>query len=397
MAGTFIGPLSQWLVFWLLARVSGPTAPGEFATLLAYATPLFTAAGWGLRNTCITLRKEYPFAAYLRLRVLALAAGSLCIVAVGAALGLHAVLVIAVTIMKIADGVIDILYAPLQKSGALLPFGLLMILNGALTVLGALVLAAVGGSAQIIVLGSSFGSVVTAVVAIPVVRRRASLGGLRPTAEEKAGLLWRIIVESTPVAVWQVLAVLVVNLPTWVVSIAGSAADVGRFSAAAYILTAGSLLGASLNSMYIGDYRMLVRRSGRDALISMAGRTTRWVLIGGIVAAVVLHVLGPPVFSTLYGRGFDFESLLLSSLTIAATLNAVTQVLNAALLALNRYRNQVRVAVWSLLIGVVAVIPCGALGVSAVWCGVLSALVSSIVKTGMSVHYVRSDDAAVES
>lgn len=390
MLGTFMGPLSQWFVFWLLARSGGPRAPGEFATIMAYATPVFVASGWGLRSTCITLREEHPFPAFLKLRILGLGVGLGLIVGIGVLLGLHPILVGAVAVMKIADGVLDLLYAPLQKNEDLLSFGMLMVLNGIVTAFGALVLAMCSSSPGVIVLGSSLGSVVTMVVSIPVVRACTGWGGGK-TPERRSGELAHLIAVSSPVAVWQVLAVLGANLPTWIVSLMGTSADVGRFSGAAYILTVGSLLGASLNSMYIGKYRTVVARSGSAELVPIAADAVKRIVLGGVAASVVVFVAGVDALSMVYGSGFEFSRSFLVCLTASAVLTAGAQITNAALLALNMYGDQMLVAICSLVLSLVVILPFWISGTGGgMWAGAVCAAVGSVTKIGLSWWYVRN-------
>ena len=179
LAGTFIAPISQWFVFWLLARYGSVAQSGVFAALLAYSTPLFIAAGWGLRNTLITLRRNYSFALYLKLRILLLGAAALLLIGIGAWTQADPMLW-AVLVMKVTDGITDLLYGPLQRQQALAPYGLIMIANGLVSALMSVLMAALCTNASMIVFGSSVGSTVTMILAIIVLKRR-------PASEPAAG------------------------------------------------------------------------------------------------------------------------------------------------------------------------------------------------------------------
>ena len=155
LAGTFIAPISQWFVFWLLARYGSVAQSGVFAALLAYSTPLFIAAGWGLRNTLITLRRNYSFALYLKLRILLLSAAALLLVGIGAWTQADPTMLWAVLVMKVTDGITDLLYGPLQRQQALAPYGLIMIANGLVSALMSVLMAALCTNASMIVFGSA--------------------------------------------------------------------------------------------------------------------------------------------------------------------------------------------------------------------------------------------------
>ena len=183
LGGTFIAPISQWFVFWLLARYGSVMEAGVFAALLAYSTPLFIAAGWGLRNTLITLRRSYPFAVYLRIRVLLLGAAAVVLLGIGAWVRADPVMLWAVLLMKVSDGVTDLLYGPLQRQQALAPYGLLMIANGVVSAVLSALMAVLCPSPSMIVFGSSLGSTATTALAIVALRRRPAEPAPEPLVE----------------------------------------------------------------------------------------------------------------------------------------------------------------------------------------------------------------------
>ena len=195
---------------------------------------------------------------------------------------------------------------------------------------------------------------------------------------------------GSSVAIAQAAAVLVANLPTWIVSGTGSAVDVGRFAGAAYILTVGSLLGSSLNSMYIGEYQSMVVTRGPSGLVTRVVRASGWILLCGAVCAVGVYALGPALLHLVYGGEFVYSPWFLVLMTSAAVLNPGTHVLNAALLALNLYRTQMRVVLWALALGAAVVVPCAVWSVPAVWSGAVSAAVTSAAKFVLSMRCIGS-------
>lgn len=380
LGGTFIAPISQWFVFWLLARYGSVMEAGVFAALLAYSTPLFIAAGWGLRNTLITLRRSYPFAVYLRIRVLLLGAAAVVLLGIGAWVRADPVMLWAVLLMKVSDGVTDLLYGPLQRQQALAPYGLLMIANGIISAVLSALMAVLCPSPSMIVFGSSLGSTATTALAIVALRRRPAEPAPDRTRDPARALL-RI---SAPVALAQMLAVVLANIPTWIVAALGESADVGRFAAAAYILTLGSLLGSALNSMFIGEYQSVVSRQGPQALLLRLRRTTLRICLAGAAIAVLAFFVGPFLLESVYGRGFTFSPWFIASLTAAALLVPGTYVLNAGLLALNEYRSQFLVVAWSLALTLVCILLCYLAGVPALWAGVAAASTANAAKVSFS-------------
>ena len=381
LGGTFIAPIAQWFVFWLLARYGSVAQSGVFATLLAYSTPLFIAAGWGLRNTLITLRQRYPFALYMRIRLLLLSAAAIMLLGIGAWVRADPTMLWAVLLMKVADGVTDLLYGPLQRRQALAPYGLLMIANGAVSALMSGLMAVLSADPSMIVFGSSLGSTTTMALAMAALRRYRAV---EPSDIEAPDPARRLLRTSAPVAFAQILAVVLANTPTWIVAALGERSDVGRFAAAAYILTLGSLLGSSLNSMFIGEYQSVVSRQGPQALLLRLRRTTLRICLAGAAIAVLAFFVGPFLLESVYGRGFTFSPWFIASLTAAALLVPGTYVLNAGLLALNEYRSQFLVVAWSLALTLVCILLCYLAGVPALWAGVAAASTANAAKVSFS-------------
>lgn len=381
LAGTFIAPISQWFVFWLLARYGSVAQSGVFAALLAYSTPLFIAAGWGLRNSLITLRRNYSFALYLKLRILLLGAAALLLIGIGAWTQADPTMLWAVLVMKVTDGITDLLYGPLQRQQALAPYGLIMIANGLVSALMSVLMAALCTNASMIVFGSSVGSTVTMILAIIVLKRRPASEPAAGRTSESARALLRI---SAPIAFAQMLAVIITNIPTWTVAALGDNADVGRFAAAAYILTLGSLLGSSLNSMFIGEYQSIASDQGFQPLLHRLKQTTIRIGLVGILLSTLAFLIGPFLLESVYGHSFTFSPWLIAALTAAAILDPGTYVLNAGLLALNEYRNQFLVVAWSLTFTVVCILVCYLANAPALWAGTTAAATANATKIAFS-------------
>lgn len=357
MVGTFCGPAAQWLVFFFIARNSGSSAAGEFALLLAISTPVVTATNWGLRNGYITLSEERRFVDFVALRLLGVLIAGVSLSIFGILFALNLGMVFSVVLMKTADSLTDIWYARWQRSQNLAPFGWAMILNGVLTVFFGALASVSGLAAPWIVLGSAMGSVGT-FAGVLFVDREAILRGLRYGFMLSGA---RIRLQAIAASCWtiglgQVLAGIVANLPTWAVGFFGTSADVGRFAAAAYVITVGSLLGASLNSVMLGRYRAEMISGGIRSVERAARRGTLLVTGVGLFVVVVLGVVGVQLFQLIYGGQFLLTRFEIIIVAAAAALNPGTFMMNAALLAANRYRAQ---------LSVVAVALCGSLIVAA--------------------------------
>ncbi|MDN5996518.1 MULTISPECIES: hypothetical protein [Propionibacteriaceae] len=355
------------------------------------STPLVTAANWGLRNGYITLPHVSYFADYVVARILGVLVAALGIYLFGAIINLDPWMTLAVIMLKSADSMTDIWYARWQRQQRLVPFGSMMILNGVVTVGCAMVFYFLHFSAAGIVFGSSVGSVMAFASSLAIdagksihwiKRWRSWLPGLRTR-------LRIILVACWQICAAQVLAGLVVNVPTWAVAAFGSSADVGRFAAAAYMITVGSLVGASMNSTVLGQYHSDMVTGGATVVQRRVERGTRLITGLGLCAVVAVWFAGVPLFRLLYGAEFTFQPMELLLVALAAILNPGTFLMNAALLAVNLYGDQLSIVAMALAVSAAVAGVAVLCGVPGFLVGALSALAGSLAKYGLSAWRLR--------
>lgn len=390
--GTFSIPIAQWVIFWLLGRVDGVESAGSFAFLLAISTPVFTLTNLGLRNGYITMDGRYPFGAFVFLRVMGSVFGALLVTLISLSVGLRVWLVIAVVCQKVADGFLDILYARFQRARRLLSFGSVMIVNGIATVALATLLSLTTASGDFIVASTAVGSCIALVFGLVVVSRSESF---RVQASElllvpRKSALIAVVRRCWPIGGSQVLAALALNVPTWVVAAGGSAVETGRFAGAAYLLTASWLIGSALGSTHIGEYRVRVLEGGPNSVVRVAVRDSALITAFALLFVIPIITAGGSVLVWLYGEGFGLSSGELALVGVAAALSPGAYLLNAALLALNRYRQQMVVLIWALL----ACVPFIVGGFVAPALGAVlactAALVGSALRLLLSAHQLRN-------
>lgn len=391
IVGTFAVPVAQWLVFFIVARFGGSADAGIFALLFAVSTPLVTGTNWGLRNGYITLRRRSPFADFIALRVGGILVASGLIALFGAYARLDAGMVAAVIAMKAADSMTDIWYGRWQRRQRLMPFGILMIVNGAATIACATLFGLFGLPTAWIVAGSAIGSSVALIGAL-LLDLRDIIAWLRRGGFHWAGAvgrLSRILVGCWQICAGQVLAGLVVNVPIWAVAFFGSADDIGRFAAAAYLITVGSLLGASLNSVSIGRYHAAMTSGGAVSVQRSVRRGNILTTGAGLLVVVAVGAVGSQVFQVIYGSQFTFTALELILVALAAALNPGTYLMNAALLALNSYGTQMSIYAVALLGSVLIAGAAAGLQLSGFLVGSLCALGGSLLKYALSYVWMK--------
>lgn len=386
LGGTFAAPLAQWVVFFLVARGGGSAQAGTFALLFAFSTPLVTAANWGLRNGYITLPNVSSFVDFLLVRVLGVVVAGLITVLFAVVLDLDLWMASAVIALKSADSMSDIWFGRWQRQQRLLPFGLVMILNGCITVGCALGFYLMKASGAIIVFGSSIGSLAAFAICIGL-DAKTVVSWWSGSGRWLSGIghrVSRLLRDCWQICAAQVLSGLVVNVPTWAVGFVGSKEDVGRFAAAGYMITVGSLVGSSLNSTVLGQYHSDMISGGSVSVKQRVKRGTVWLSFVGCIAVVFISVFGADLFGLIYGSQFSFSTLELVVVALAAMLNPGTYLMNAALLAVNLYGDQLSIVAAALVGSVVAAVVSAMVSVPGFLVGACSALVGSLVKFGLS-------------
>lgn len=314
-AGSLSWALAQWLMLWVIANLAGgATAVGEYSMVLAFATPAFVVTQLGLRTVYVSLSVEYPWRAYVILRVVGLAAGVLLVLVYFAVAEIVSWdLVIAVVLLKIADGWFDLLQARLQRLGRLMPIGILTLGNSALTICAAITLLAITKSVPLAVIASAGASVLAALAARIVMRGDAGLRAHRDHAALRA-----ILSAAIPTTLSEGLAAFGAYLPVLVISSTAERSQVGVFFAAGYVLTFANLSGAILKNVLVTPYRAQLDREGVGSLLRRARHDA--VLTGGIGALVGVAIVlsGDHILRAVYGEEFGMSVFELALLAVAA-------------------------------------------------------------------------------
>lgn len=386
-AGSFSIPVAQWAVFWLVARAGGAEEAGAFALCLAAGTTIFTITNFGLRDSYITLHQRFRLRSYFLLRAAGGVLGSAALIGFAFTFNIDAGLVAVILWQKIADSFNELFCASLQRRRRLGAFGTVMLCNGIASLTLAFAASTTSTSTSVIVGASAVGSSLSLASAALLVCRRLvrRSGTTRPSASD----LFSIARLSSPIAAWQGTAILVLNLPTWCVAALGGSDDVGRFAALAYLLTAGSLIGTTINSIYIGEYQALLKSRGTAQVTRTALRSSARAAACGLVFSIAFVCFGSSLFQSIYGDEFKFGHAELALVGVSAALNPASQLIAAGLLVLNRYRRQFQVVVVSAALMLVVACAMGATEAPVVLIGCSVALVGSSTKFVLYVRYLR--------
>ena len=383
---------AQWYLVWFLARQDGPHAVGQYSTLIAILAPVYILSQLGLRNLYLTLQRRIRWRVYLGVRlstaVIATAVGLMAIHVLNADVDWR--MAFAVLVIKISDTIGDLFFARLQRAERLTAFGLILIFSalvsaGVVTVImvsTGLVVAALWGVAGT----AAAGAVVTAHLGI-----RASAPGPdsaqapapRPVhAPQLAPEARALLAAGLPLSLMQGIYSLMSYTPLGVVALFGSADEVGQYASAAYLVVFANLVGASLETVVLPDYRRHYDTAGPTSVLRAA--RVRGLIVMGLLTPMIILALfvGSPLLSAIYGDEFALSRPAIGMLSLAAVITVPTYLLSATLLVLNRYWATTWVGAFAVFVALGSGWVAGALGLPAVEAGCLALLCGSLGRYG---------------
>lgn len=349
---------AQWLLVWLFARVSGPDGVGIYTTVLAIATPLSVAAGLGLRSIYLSLATDVAWSVYTRLRAGGIIAFILCATLTGLIVGIPTGILLATVLAKSADLGWDIHFARIQRPGHLLPLGILSLANPVFTVASAAIAVYLTASIPVGILASGITSLAVWVAAW----RWSRLLVPSSTETRRApirGAFKIVLRAAAPTATTQTLYALSFSIPVLLLARFDGPDQVGIYSAAAYLVVLGNLLGNSLQTILLPKYYSTSKSNGLNFVFDSAEKTAFRLAAISLVGVAGIVAIGPRVLSLVYGPDFSIERLPLLLLALAAAITVPTYVVNSALLVANAYDErtyvELTVVVSTILIGVALV------------------------------------------
>src|SRR5699024_3522557 len=151
-------------------------------------------------------------------------------------------------------------------------------------------------------------------------------------------------------------------IPIWFLEAYSEPSEVGRFAAAAYLIVAANLMGASVQTILITPYRNRLETTGRHSLMRAMNVHTGPLALAGVPAVAIIVLAGDLFLPPVYGEEFCASSLGRFAFGSAALLWTLGYVNAATMVVLNCYRGQLAVSVASLVGAVIPVLAMAALG-----------------------------------
>ncbi len=337
LAGNVCYAAAQWAAIVLLARRSDPATVGRFALALAIVSPILMLTNLQLRTVQATdTGGRYRLGHYVALRLMGTAVFLLAVAAAARAGGYDAptvALLAAVALMKAAESFSDAIYGRLHAQERLDRIAQSQILKAVLSV--------VAMTGVIVWTGSS-----TAAIAVlaPVFWLTLLTFDLTLVAGHWLPLwdparLGELVRISLPLGFTLLLVSVNANLPRYFLQHHRGVAEVGVFSALAYVTVSANLLVMALGQAVaprmaqaaVTDLKTYLRLSARMFALAAA--------VGG--AGVLVAVLaGRPLLGLLYGANYARESRLFVWLMFSGLVSLLASAAGYSLTSARLFRPQ---------------------------------------------------------
>lgn len=343
LVGNVVYAACQWGMLTVLAKLGSPEAVGQFSLGLAVGAPVMMLANLQLRGIQATdARREYAFGDYLALRLLTTALAYGVIVALALSAGYRAevvAVILALGLQKACQSLSDVYHGLLQQRERMDRIARSLLLKGPLALAALAVAYALSRSVAVAALALAG---VYAAVWLGYDRHSARL----VAAEEPLRPRWsrarlqRLAWLALPLGLVMMLISLNSNIPRYIIERTLGEAELGIYSAMAYLQVAGttvvSALGQSASPRLAQHYAAGQYGAFRRLLLRLVG------LGAGLGAAAVLGalLLGRPLLTLLYTAEFAAHNDVLVWLMAAAGVGFVASFLGYGLTAARQFRIQ---------------------------------------------------------
>lgn len=348
LGGNSVYALCQFGMLSGLAILTDTAAVGRYALALAVTAPVFLFAGLKLRQVQVTdAKNDFSFGEYLGQRLLASALAAIGIVALAGFFHPDEptyLVVVAVTVYKALESVIDILYGAMQRREQLHLVARSQIWRGLSGLMAFIAVVAWTKRVELAVTALALLTLIQLFSSIARVRR---LGvRTRPTFAKRALVLLTRM--ALPLGVAVSVSSLSVNVPRYLIQGTVGTAELGIFAALAYVLT---VTGMIVNSVGQAASPRLANLFFAGELAQFRVTLRKLVLLGcliGIAGVVGVVLFGRPVLALVFGQEYAAHTDVLIVMMAAAAVAYTTIFLGTAVNAMRHFTVQLPINIFVL-------------------------------------------------
>lgn len=341
----------QWASLIVIARLGSPEDLGTFALGLAISAPIFIFAQLKLRQVQATdTRREYEFGDYLALRLTT--SGLACCAVAGISLIAESSQQTTFTILVIAaaksfESISDLAYGLLQRHERLDLVARAMTLKGLLSVLLLSLGLWLGSSITwgAVGMATAFGVtlLLDALLLAGVIQRSLSKTGEPPISLRprwRSPIQRRLLVLTLPLGFVTMLGSLQTNIPRYLVQHELGEAELGIYSALAYLLVAGGTIVGALSQAGVTRLANYHAQGQRSSFLRLLARMVALGCLLGVAGLVLSLTAGEALLKLVYGEPYAASADVLDWLMLAALVRYAYVFLGTAANAMREYRFQ---------------------------------------------------------
>jgi O-antigen/teichoic acid export membrane protein len=349
LAGSVVYAACQWGMLIVLAKLGSPTIVGQFALGLAVTTPVIMFANLQLRGVQATdAKRQYLFGHYLGLRLITTTLAQLVVVAIVFAVGYRwetALVILAVSVAKGLESVSDVFYGLLQQHERMDRVATSLMIKGPLSLLALGVGMLLTGSVLVGVLGLA---VVWAILllgydvrsgAMVLSPSRGSWTWVRP--RWAWGPIGRLAWLASPLAFVMMLGSLNTSLPRYFVERSLGEAQLGIFTAIAYLIVAGETVVGAMGQSAGPRLARYYAQGDARAFRALLGKQLGIAGVLGVAGILAALLAGAELLSLLYGPFYADHGDLLRWVMVAAAATYVASALGYAMASARYFGAQV--------------------------------------------------------
>jgi O-antigen/teichoic acid export membrane protein len=327
----------------VIAKFDGSDTLGRWSMAVAISSPLFIFAGL---NAGILQANDpnydFSFGNYLGLRLLMVGLGMVILLGATTCIdSAHAnsTLLVLTGMAKGIESISGVFYAELQRHERMRPIAISMMLKGGLSLIAFLVGLEIGGievAALLLVLAW-----VAALFAYDLPQAFATHGVRLGALHFDRIALARLFVRALPLGIASFLIALTTSLPRVFVEREHGYAELGIFSALAYLMSPGAIVVNALGLSTTPRLARLFADRNREEFLGLFVKLMLLAFALAIAGVLVAMVVGGPVLRILFRPEFAEHLDLLVWLMVAAGLGYLGSIVGYTMTAARVLRSQV--------------------------------------------------------
>jgi O-antigen/teichoic acid export membrane protein len=335
---------SQWLLLVVLAKLSSPETVGHYGFALAVTAPLIILFNLQLRNVQASdTRTQFPFALYLRLRLLSTAAAMLILLVVVFAyspLRATAPIFILVGAAKAVEALGDLLHGRFQQHErfdlAAASFGIRAVLSVPLFAVTLHLTESL--EAAVAVLGLSWAAtlLIFDLAAVRSLNRRTFAAEGRHPQGGLFSLLWMTL----PLGMAGFLISLLPNVPRFFLANYWGAAEVGVFTALSAIGLIATMLVTSLGQALTPRLAREYANQDFASFNRLFFRLTAGAILLGLSSLAIGTFLAREILTLLYSSFYGEYTRLFGWILFASLISHLSACMTIGLMAARAFRTQ---------------------------------------------------------